>query len=756
MKALLRLTLLFTVPALTGCAPATEPECAHVAVFRGSPYERGFEHGERFSSHIRSIYTKLLTSSIVPYLNREQLSIAPVMPVYSQPEYMNGQFSYRMLLESGLHLCENGHIPEEYQEEMHGIADGAGIPFEEVLILNTFFDTMLGFRAIVAFIMQIQEPYVVSVEVMGDCGGDGFDNDGDGVVDDDGDCAAEEFTPSPRATFVEVPVDAGIRIVLKDTNLPGLTCPDPRNVEPMGDSLIDASCVDRDCLLPECRDAAMVGRECFAPESRTCIQPRVDGVCLDYDCVRCNDPGCVDPDSIRVRLDDVLYTSEDGVFVTAHLPREEGTDPIEDPDHPHAYICDFPLEVIFTPPGGLPEASLVTMVIHASDMSPVYSPAPYHSRAMRPEQVAFTTSGYDAAHGDAALPESVHNRGVADPDVMSPSLGFAVRGGATPDGLPVLAHHYALLDSDMVHEHSLVSVHVPESGFPHVTLGYTGLVWGFSGMNTEGMTWGFANSDTLDNPLVGGALEAIFEPENLLRLMEHPDLDGLSAALSDVYMNTEGLPVGITGREVLTRTSNVPEAVEFLYGQERTYGWNMLLADAAGDIAVVEVDSHVMAPDEDVHTDSVRDENGFHYYSPDPDLSGNLDAHGYPWASVGADDIRMGSHFQKNYDDMIDLSIMGIFSPKMQRQWTSFYFRSLRAFHRLGDEVAARYGYIDADTAIEILRIQALVDIRDSMNAGVYEPARAVLHWAMGAAPATDAPFIELDLDALVQREQAR
>ena len=130
---------------------------------------------------------------------------------------------------------------------------------------------------------------------------------------------------------------------------------------------------------------------------------------------------------------------------------------------------------------------------------------------------------------------------------------------------------------------------------------------------------------------------------------------------------------------------------------------------------------------------------------------GKLDAHGDPWASVGADDIRMGSHFQKNRDDMVDLSIMGIFSPRMQRQWTSFYYRSLRAFHRLGDEIAARYGAIDADAAVDILRVRALVDIRDSMNAGVFEPARGMVRWAMGEVPATDAPFVELDLDALVQ-----
>ena len=75
----------------------------------------------------------------------------------------------------------------------------------------------------------------------------------------------------------------------------------------------------------------------------------------------------------------------------------------------------------------------------------------------------------------------------------------------------------------------------------------------------------------------------------------------------------------------------------------------------------------------------------------------------------------------------------------------------MRAFHRLGEEIADRYGDLDVAAAIEILRTPALVDTRDSMCASVFEPARGVLHWAMGQAPATDAPFIELDLEQVVR-----
>jgi hypothetical protein len=743
--------LLLIALGAAACAPETEPPSAHVAVFEGSPYERGLQHGTQFSSQIRSLYTRLLSSSLLPYLNREQLSIAPVLVVYNRPEYLDGKFSGAMLLESGQALVENGDIPEAYLAEMQGIADGAGMTFDEILVLNTFFDTMLGFRAIVSFIQEIQRPYISLVEVLAPCDADGVDNDGDGVVDREGDCTVEAYGSSDRGTLVEVPVDASIRFVIKDPTLPGLACLDPRNADPLGEVVIDRACVLDHCLLDHCAGLAQVGRECFNEAGLTCLPPRVAGDCLDPLCAEPTDPACVDPDGVRIRLDEIQYTAADAAIVTAHLPREEGVEPLENPDHPHARICDFPLEVIFTPPGGLPPASLVTLKIQASDLSPVYSPEPFHNRPMRIEQVAITTAGYYAATGRGAVPDEVANVGVEDPGLMPTSLGFAARGAATPDGAPVLGHHYALLDSDMVHEHSLVSVHVPDEGLPHVLVGYTGLVWGFAGMNTEGLTWAFTISDSLDNPLVGAALDAIFQPEALFQLLKNPDLVGLSSALAETYLKTSGTPVGMSGRRVLEDAEDVGGALELLYGMGRTYGWNMLLADAAGGLAVVEVDSSVQAGDGTVGGDAVKDEDGFQFYTPDPGVPANLDGRGEPWASVGADDIRMASHFEKNRDDMVDLSIMGIFAPRRQRGWTGFYFRSLRAFHRLGEEIAGRYGALDADAAVEILRTPDLVDRRDSMCASVFEPARGVLHWAMGEAPATDARFIELDLGQAVR-----
>jgi hypothetical protein len=756
-RVLLELVLgLLAAGLVLGCNAASEPEHVRVTILSGTPYERGLVHGREHSSAIRSLYTRLLSSSIVPYLNREQLNIAPVLQTYNGEAYRDGAFSRRMMLESGYGLLEGDFIPPALVEEMHGIADGAGVDFDEILILNTFFDTMMGFRSIVMLIQQIQEPYLASVGFDVDNPADGVDNDGDGTVDDADDFTKDAYRSSPNGLFVEVPPSAALRLVLRDPTLPGLGCLDPRNVEPFGELQIERRCVREACLKPECAGRVQVDRDCFFEATgastgepvNTCLEPRIAGVCLDPLCVQSTDPGCVDPSSIRITVDGALHVAGDGSFTVTRLPLGEGEKPVEDPDHPHALKCEGPLEVVFAPPGGFAPASQVHVVVQASDLSPIYSPAPFHARTMREERIAFTTAGHLAATGVGAHPAELENRGFFDPAVMPPSIAFAARGSATPDGKPIVGHHFALLDSDMVHEHSAVFVHLPDTGRPFAVLTFTGLVWGFSGMNADGLTWGFTCSDSLDNPLVGRALDAIFA--NLDELLANPDLIGLSKALAETTLNAAGVPVGMQGREVLEGAGDVATALDLLYRRPRTYGWNMLLADAAGGMAVVEVDSAVMAAEGTTGGETLRNEDGFQYYGPEVEQPGNLSPQGTPWASVGPDDLRMASHFQKNTRDIKDLSaLMQMFAPRQQRQWTGFYFRSLHAFSTLGALLDERYGQLDVDGAIDLLRTPELVDRRDSMSAAVFEPARGVLHWAMGRAPATDAPFVELDLRTL-------
>lgn len=740
------LSLVCFLTFLTACEKAQEPSYVHMAVLEGNAYERGLEHGKRFSAEIKSLYTRLLTSSILPFLNREQISIAPILSVYNRPEYRDGTFSYKMLLESGQHLYDN-YLPAEVKEEIQGIAAGSGMELEKIIILNTFVDTMMAFRAVVLFIKQIQTPSVTEMEFTGSTGSDSVDNDDDGETDEEGEGTLPGIEPSPFASLVEVPVDASIRIRFEDAVLGGLACLDPRNVDPLGSLEMESRCVREECILPVHLGEESLQREYLNEIARDCISPRVLGDCLEPDCVERPDPGCVDPDSIRIRINDLQFVASDESIQTRLLPWD-GTEPSPGrapESNPHALDCQGPLEVTFTPPGGFEPASEVSILVQAGDLSPIYSPSPFHARFMRDERIAISIRGYAAGTGQEAHVHEVANRGIDDNLTQPPAVSFAVRGSATPDDTPLLAHHFALLDSDLVHEHSALLVHVPDEGHPYVLVTWTGLVWGFSGMNERGFAYTVNTSDSLDSPLVGGILEDILEPENLLKLLENPDLIGLAQVLQDRRLLATGLPAGIAGRELLAGVETVPEALDFLYRSDTTFGWNFLLMDANGSMAGVEMDSGTQ--DQSAGSGAtVADRDGFNYYTPDEDDPINLDVFGRRWASEGPDDLRMASHFLKNTEDMEELTFMGIFSPLPQRRWTGMYYRSVRAHRILGDRIQAKLGTIDVSTAIDILRTPDLVDTRDSMNAAVFDPKNRRLHWAMGVVPATDAEFEAFDL----------
>ena len=189
--------LLIMAVALASCEPAEQPKYYRVVDLYGTPYERGFQHGQLFRDEIRSFYTMLLTNSLLPYLNREQPDIAEFLLTYEEDRYQDGNFSYQLLLESGQNIEPD--IPQEYIEEMQGIADGAELPYDDILLLNTLFDSMVCLRAMTFFIRAIQAPVVAAVD-FGDLSGDGVDNDGDGEVDEPGEGGRCPKTPRSRST----------------------------------------------------------------------------------------------------------------------------------------------------------------------------------------------------------------------------------------------------------------------------------------------------------------------------------------------------------------------------------------------------------------------------------------------------------------------------------------------------------------------------------------------------------------------------
>jgi hypothetical protein len=614
---LLALSALFSL-ACDSWGEAHQPPYCEVFEMHGTPYERGYQHGEHFASKIKSLYTMLLESSIFPYLNRDQSDVESVLLRYQDPAYDHGQFSYRVMLESAQNLAKT--LPPEYLEELHGVADGAGFPFEKVLILNTFVDTLLGFRSITFFIKLIQGPQMLSVRFEG-VDHDGVDNDGDGEADEENEGTIDPYEPSPYASMVEVPIDARLHFVIDD---------------------------------------------------------KLEGV---------------NPESVRIQLNDELYVAGDPALQVVPAGRGGKT-----------------VEAILTPPGGMPAASVMSVIVQAGDLNHITDPPPPHARFMRDERITFTTVGY------GRQPYEVENIGMSDGRTQPPSIGFAVRGSATRDGRLLIAHHFAMLDSNVSHKHTVLFIHHPKGGKPFAYVGWAGVIWGFSGMNADGVVYVANSSDTLNNPFTGSFNEGLIFAQLL----------------------SSGIPIGIMGREILRGASTVDDALAYLRTTPATFGWNLLLADRHRRMSVAELDSNIL---EDPA-------GGCFTYSADAGDPQNLDAYGRRLASVGADDLRAASHYQKNTEDirysMVDFDI------RPQRYWSSFYFRSLRAFYLLGEQIARRYGRFNVSEMEAVLRTPDLVDHRDSMNAVVYEPERLKLHYAMGQEPATDGPFVEYDLGAAV------
>ncbi len=209
-------------------------------------------------------------------------------------------------------------------------------------------------------------------------------------------------------------------------------------------------------------------------------------------------------------------------------------------------------------------------------------------------------------------------------------------------------------------------------------------------------------------------------------------------------LTPHGVPAGFMGREMLKYYGQVAEGLDYLRATPASFGWNFLLADANGDMAAAEIDSDI----------TERPEGGFYAYSADPDDPENLDAAGRLYGSIGPDDLRIASHYQKDLNE-IGYQLV-TFNIQPQRYWSSFYFRSLRAFYNAGNALAAEYGQLDRKRVMNILGREALADQRDSMVAAVFEPQTLKMFVAAGEVPATDAGFRAFDLKKRFQGGTAR
>lgn len=607
------------VVALLACTAADPPSTRETVHLTGTDYERGLQHGTELRSKIRSFYTTMLTASLLPYVNREKPDIAGTLQRYAGPDY-DENFSYKLLLESAEAM--KAHIAPRYLEEMRGIADGSGLQLTDILVLNTFVDSVMCTRGVALALRLSQSPIVEQVAFSGPIGADGVDNDGDGATDEKNEGLVDEYDSIAHAVMAEVSVDATISWVLADA----------------------------------------------------------DGI---------------DPKTLRAQLDDTIFTFNSPELRSEALP--------DTPGEPRR------LKVTLTPSQPLPAAATVTLMVMAGDLSTVSEPPPSHARFMRDERITFTTAGL------GSKPWQVPNTGRDDGRSQPPSTAFAVRGSATVDGKPILAQHFSLLDANSSHKHTAIFVHHPPTGPSYAYVGWAGVIWGFSGLNANGLAVAANYSDTLKNSVVNGLLKQI-------------------SKLAVAPLLTTGVPIGLALRELLETGDSAAAAAKALDDFDHTFGWNVILADASGALRSVEIDSLL----------------GGTARAWAPGDKAGRDDWGQPLASVGVDDIRAGTHFVKNTDDMSPFEYpLPNFRLRIRRQsgWSSYYFRSLRAFGRLGDLIRDNYGKIDAAKAKQLVADPALVDTSDSMNAVVIEPATLRIHTSMGTVPATDSAFETVQLE---------
>jgi hypothetical protein len=203
------------VVSLIGCAPLEKPPTRETIEVRGTPYDRGLSHGTQLRSKIRSFYTTLLTNSLFPYLSREQPDLASFLPEYSSERYQNGNFAYELLLESAKNVERS--LNRATRDELRGIADGSGLTYDQVLVLNTFFDTVLAVRGVALAIRLSRAPQIKSLEFVG-AASDGVDNDEDGVIDGSGEGRFEPYVPQLFGLGVELSPTNGVKVVLTEVD----------------------------------------------------------------------------------------------------------------------------------------------------------------------------------------------------------------------------------------------------------------------------------------------------------------------------------------------------------------------------------------------------------------------------------------------------------------------------------------------------------------------------------------------------------
>src|SRR5437868_3047955 len=101
----------------------------------GGPYERGRQHGQLLRPEVRGLrdafYREIIYGQGRAWAIALQAVIAPIM------------------------LIMRRHVPRELELEMRGVADGAGVRYSDILVLNCFDDLLHSLWRIPAALSRV-------------------------------------------------------------------------------------------------------------------------------------------------------------------------------------------------------------------------------------------------------------------------------------------------------------------------------------------------------------------------------------------------------------------------------------------------------------------------------------------------------------------------------------------------------------------------------------------------------------------------
>ena len=128
---ILAVMLLSCTAALAG-GQVDKVDGLYVITLEGSPYDMGFQQGSLLKDDIRLVYKNYLYKKVIKEWTKQYAYLAGKggPKAHSDPR--------SVLLDEAQKHAKN--IPDEFLEEMRGLADGAGLKYEDVLILSSHID----------------------------------------------------------------------------------------------------------------------------------------------------------------------------------------------------------------------------------------------------------------------------------------------------------------------------------------------------------------------------------------------------------------------------------------------------------------------------------------------------------------------------------------------------------------------------------------------------------------------------------------